>query len=190
MKQHISIANRTSQVAQLQKPKIDAVLSILRVHRVATLRMQRIATAAKKTVLLLPYTTVVYYTPLEFFSKLDCSTTKRVPIPNDTSPQSSRWDVSSAELCGTRPTAILKKNRRSPLQKKKKVLPTTTNVHKLPTVTTVLLREFLAAPVLSSLATSSSQPSQNCVQGQHEPVWGGGTIFTCLLHFSSYMVRY
>ena len=67
MKQHISIANRTSQVAQLQKPKIDAVLSILRVHRVATLRLQRIATAAKKTVLLLPYTTVVYYTPLEFF---------------------------------------------------------------------------------------------------------------------------
>ena len=36
-----------------------------------------------------------------FFFKLDCSTTKRVPIPNDTSSDSSRRDVSNAELLGT-----------------------------------------------------------------------------------------
>ena len=35
------------------------------------------------------------------FSKLDCSTTKRVPIPNDTSSESSRRDVSSADLFGS-----------------------------------------------------------------------------------------
>ena len=43
-------------------------------------------------------------TPLEQFSKLDCSTTKRVPIPNDTFPASSGRDVSIADLYGTATT--------------------------------------------------------------------------------------
>ena len=38
----------------------------------------------------------IYHTPLGRFSKLDCSTTKRVPIPNDKSSESSRRDVSNA----------------------------------------------------------------------------------------------
>ena len=42
----------------------------------------------------------VYNTLLGWFSKLHCSTTKRVPIPNDTSAASSRRDVSNAYLCG------------------------------------------------------------------------------------------
>ena len=52
-----------------------------------------------------PDTTVydgVHHTPLGRFSKLDCSTTKRVPIPNDTSSESSRRDVSNADLFGHR----------------------------------------------------------------------------------------
>ena len=40
------------------------------------------------------------HTPLGRFSKLDYSTTKRMPMPNDTSSESSRRDVSSAELLG------------------------------------------------------------------------------------------
>ena len=49
----------------------------------------------------------VYHTPLGRFSQLDCSTTKRVPIPNDTSSASSRRAVSNAEILGddTIPTA-------------------------------------------------------------------------------------
>ena len=35
----------------------------------------------------------VYHTPLGRFSKFDCSTTKKVPIPKDTSSESSRRDV-------------------------------------------------------------------------------------------------
>ena len=35
-----------------------------------------------------------------FFSKPDCSTTKRVPIPNDASSESSRRDLSNTDLCG------------------------------------------------------------------------------------------
>ena len=44
-----------------------------------------------------------YHTPLVRYSKLDSSTTKRVPIPNDTStsPEISRRDVSNADLFGT-----------------------------------------------------------------------------------------
>ena len=42
-----------------------------------------------------------YHAPLERFSKLDCSTAKRVPIPNDSSSESSRRDVSSADLLST-----------------------------------------------------------------------------------------
>ena len=45
----------------------------------------------------------VYHTPLGrvFFFKLDYSTTKKVLIPNDTSSDSSRQDVSDAGLFGT-----------------------------------------------------------------------------------------
>ena len=45
-----------------------------------------------------------YNTPLERLSKLDCSTTKRVPIvpiPNHTSLESSQRHVSNADLLGT-----------------------------------------------------------------------------------------
>ena len=42
----------------------------------------------------------VYHTPLGEFSKLDCSTTKRVSISNDASSESSRRDVSNAVLFG------------------------------------------------------------------------------------------
>ena len=62
-----------------------------------------------KTVLYpLPRMTVcyVYHTTLGRFSKVDCSTTKRVPTvptPNDTSSESSQPDVSNAELVGTDP---------------------------------------------------------------------------------------
>ena len=55
---------------------------------------------------------ITHHTPLGRFSKLDCdcSTTKRVPvpIPNDTSSESSRRDVSNADLFGTSifPTAV------------------------------------------------------------------------------------
>ena len=56
------------------------------------------------------FTTAVwshYDTPLGRFSKLDCSTTKRVPTPNAiyTSSESSRRDVSSADLYGADTTA-------------------------------------------------------------------------------------
>ena len=45
-----------------------------------------------------PYTTV-YITFLGLFPRLDCSTTKRAPIPNDTSSESSRaGDASDADL--------------------------------------------------------------------------------------------
>ena len=42
----------------------------------------------------------LYHTPttLRRFCKLECSTTKRVPIPNDTSSESSRRDVYNADL--------------------------------------------------------------------------------------------
>ena len=43
----------------------------------------------------------IYHTPLGRFFKLDCSTTKRAPIPNDTSRESSRRDFSKAVLFGT-----------------------------------------------------------------------------------------
>ena len=36
----------------------------------------------------MPYATVYYHTPLGRFSKLDFSTTKRVPMPNDASSKS------------------------------------------------------------------------------------------------------
>ena len=51
----------------------------------------------------IPYTYGgVYHTPcLGRFSKLDCSTIKTVPIPNETSSESSRRDVSNAQLGGT-----------------------------------------------------------------------------------------
>ena len=42
-----------------------------------------------------------YHTPLVRFSKLDCSTTKRVPRPHDTWSESSRRDVSHDKLFGT-----------------------------------------------------------------------------------------
>ena len=41
---------------------------------------------------------MVHYTPLGRFSKVDCSTTKRVPIPNDTSSESSRRDAFNTDL--------------------------------------------------------------------------------------------
>ena len=43
----------------------------------------------------------VYHTPLGRFSKVDCSTTKRVPTPNDTSSGSSPRDISNPDLLGT-----------------------------------------------------------------------------------------
>ena len=52
----------------------------------------------------LPFTTVyITRTHLGRFSKPDCSTTKRVPVPtlNDTSSESSRRDVSCADQFGT-----------------------------------------------------------------------------------------
>ena len=55
------------------------------------------------TCLKYPHTTVYITPPLRRFSKLDCSTTKRVPIPNDTSPETSRQGGSNAGLCGTGP---------------------------------------------------------------------------------------
>ena len=42
-----------------------------------------------------------YHTPLGRFSELDCSTTKRLPIANDTASESSRRDVSNPDLFGT-----------------------------------------------------------------------------------------
>ena len=55
--------------------------------------------------------TTVYITPLGRFPKLDCSATKRapiVPIPNDTSSaESSRRDISNADLFGTDPVSIV-----------------------------------------------------------------------------------
>ena len=42
-----------------------------------------------------------YHTPLRLFSEPDCSTTERVPIPNDTSSERSRRDASNADLFGT-----------------------------------------------------------------------------------------
>ena len=41
------------------------------------------------------------HTPPRRFSKVDCSTTKRVPIRNDTSLLSFRRDASNADLFGT-----------------------------------------------------------------------------------------
>ena len=43
----------------------------------------------------------VYHTPLARLSKLDCPTTKRVPIPNDAFSESSHRDVSNADRFGT-----------------------------------------------------------------------------------------
>ena len=50
----------------------------------------------------------VYHTPLGEVSKLDCSTDKRVPIPNDASSESSLTDASNAHVVatGTIPTAV------------------------------------------------------------------------------------
>ena len=66
------------------------------------------------TVMPLLYTTVcyVYHTPLGRFSKPDCSTNKRVPlvpIPSDTSSESSRRCVSNADLLdtATAPTTVV-----------------------------------------------------------------------------------
>ena len=42
-----------------------------------------------------------YHTPLGRLFKLDCSTTKRVPISSDTPSESSRRDLSNADLVGT-----------------------------------------------------------------------------------------
>ena len=39
----------------------------------------------------------VYHTLLGCFSQLDCSATKRVPIPNDTSSESPQRDVSNVD---------------------------------------------------------------------------------------------
>ena len=47
------------------------------------------------------YSILHYDTPLGRSSKLDCSTTKKVPIPNDTSSESSRRDAYNADLFGT-----------------------------------------------------------------------------------------
>ena len=47
------------------------------------------------------YTTVYIYTPLGRFSDLDCSTSERVLIPNDTSSASSPRAVFNADLVGT-----------------------------------------------------------------------------------------
>ena len=53
-----------------------------------------------------PYTMVgVHRTPLGRFSKLDCSTTKRVPIPNHTSSECSRRGVFNAEHFWHRPSS-------------------------------------------------------------------------------------
>ena len=50
----------------------------------------------------LPYRTAhITHTLRRFFQALDCSTTKRVPIPNDASSESPRLDVSYAGLFGT-----------------------------------------------------------------------------------------
>ena len=46
----------------------------------------------------LSYTTVYVTYPLGGLSKFACSTTKEAPIPNDTSSESSRRDVSNADL--------------------------------------------------------------------------------------------
>ena len=57
------------------------------------------------TYLLQRYVHTVYdgvcHTPLGRFSKRDCSLIKRVPVPNDTCSESSRRDVSNADLLGT-----------------------------------------------------------------------------------------
>ena len=45
----------------------------------------------------------VYYIPLGRFSKVDSSTAKRVPKPNDTSSENSRREVFNADLFGTDP---------------------------------------------------------------------------------------
>ena len=45
----------------------------------------------------IPYTTVFITPSWGRYSKLDCSTNKRVPIPNDTSAESSRRDASNVE---------------------------------------------------------------------------------------------
>ena len=50
----------------------------------------------------IPYTTVyMYYIPLGWFSELDCSTTNRVPIPNDTSWASQQTDNASESSSAT-----------------------------------------------------------------------------------------
>ena len=43
----------------------------------------------------------ISHTPLGRLSKPDCSTTKRGAIPNDTSSESSRRDISNADIFGT-----------------------------------------------------------------------------------------
>ena len=44
--------------------------------------------------------TTVYITPLGRFFELDCSTTKRAPIPNETPSESSRGSASNADYVG------------------------------------------------------------------------------------------
>ena len=48
----------------------------------------------------LPYTWYdgAYYTPLGRFSRIDCTTTKRVQMPNGMSSESCRGDVSNADF--------------------------------------------------------------------------------------------
>ena len=48
-----------------------------------------------------PYRAGYMTHPWSVLSKIDCSTTKRVPIPNDTSSESSRRDVYNADPIGT-----------------------------------------------------------------------------------------
>ena len=50
----------------------------------------------------------VYHTHLGRFSELDCSKIKRVPIPNDTSSESSWRDVSNVDLFGTGTVSAVK----------------------------------------------------------------------------------
>ena len=53
------------------------------------------------TVLVYRIQCTVYHTPLGRFSKRDCLTTKRVPIPTETSSENSRGDMSNAAFFGT-----------------------------------------------------------------------------------------
>ena len=58
----------------------------------------------------------LYHTPLVRFSKLDCSTTKRVLLPNDTPAETSRRGVYNADLvgAGTSPTVEISTTENRP----------------------------------------------------------------------------